>query len=62
MNAQEQADAKGRGYSVQLQERGPGSWSYWVYFNSNQVGGPFGSENEGWSCVQGLINQQTYGV
>ncbi|WP_192563512.1 hypothetical protein [Pseudomonas gozinkensis] len=62
MNAQEQADAKSRGYSVQFQERSPGSWSYWVYFNGKQTDGPFGSESEGWSRVQGLINQQTYGM
>ncbi|MDI2142088.1 MULTISPECIES: hypothetical protein [unclassified Pseudomonas] len=62
MNAQEQADAKSRGYSVLLQERGAGNWSYWVYFNGNQMGGPFGSESEGWNRVEGLINQQSYGM
>ncbi|QZD72065.1 hypothetical protein [Pseudomonas sp. 3-2] len=62
MNAQERADAEAQGYSVWLQERSPGNFSYWVFLNNNEVGGPFGSEPEGWDHVKMLQTKGSYGM
>lgn len=62
MNAQEQANAEAQGYSVRLQERRPDSFRYWVFFNNNEVGGPFESESKGWEHVKMLQTNGSYGM